>query len=227
MVESIKDPDAVAEAACRADLVSTDMKDMIVGFSDPQAKTRSLLQMIEGKVKNDCNLFHKFLAALRSLRLTELVSRLQNSYSKLYYENLCQEIEANVYFIGYRVMGRDSPTAIHCDDDKSSTCMSEAESDDVNDSEVSHAGRYEFNKKVHKVTFWYVSISLHTDCTGISFEDVDDSILGKECMYACRRDKVVVFLFIAHTRICTCVVELWQGLIEPRSSKRACNVHRR
>jgi hypothetical protein len=56
-------------------------------------------------------------------------------------------------------MGRDSPTAIHCDDDtESSTCMSEAESDDVNDSEVSHAGIYEFSKKVHNLTFWYPSI---------------------------------------------------------------------
>ena len=84
MVESIKDPDALAEAACRASLVSADMKDMIIGFSDAQAKTRSLLQMIEGKVKNDCNLLHKFLTVLGSLRLAKLVSRLQDSYSKLY-----------------------------------------------------------------------------------------------------------------------------------------------
>ena len=47
-------------------------------------------------------------------------------------------------------MGRDSPTAIQCDEDKSSTCTSEAESDDVNDSEVSHAGMYEFSKKLHQ-----------------------------------------------------------------------------
>jgi hypothetical protein len=84
MVESIKDPDALAEAACRANLISADMKDMIVVFHDSQAKTRSLLQIIEGKVKNDCNLFHKFLTVLRILHLTELVSRLQDSYSKLY-----------------------------------------------------------------------------------------------------------------------------------------------
>ncbi|MCG8621172.1 MAG: hypothetical protein MJE68_04085 [Proteobacteria bacterium] len=97
MVESIKDPDALAEAACGVGLVSADMKDMIVGFSDAQAKTRPLLQMIEGKVKNDSNLFHKFLAVLGSLRLTKLVCQLQDSYRKLYCENLYQIIEPKIF----------------------------------------------------------------------------------------------------------------------------------
>ena len=81
MVESIKDPDALAEAACRASLVSADMKDMIIGFSDAQAKTRPLLQMIEGKVKSHSSHFHKFLAVLRNLPgLNQLASRLQAIY---------------------------------------------------------------------------------------------------------------------------------------------------
>ena len=81
MVESIKDPDALTEAACRASLVSADMKDMIIGFSDAQAKTRSLLQMVEGKVKSHSIHFHQFLAVLRKLSgLNQLASRLQASY---------------------------------------------------------------------------------------------------------------------------------------------------
>ena len=86
MVQSIKDPDALAEAACKANLISTDMKDMIVVygcFSNAQAKTRSLLQIIEGKVKGHSNSFHQFLALLRNLPgWTKLVSRLQASYGK-------------------------------------------------------------------------------------------------------------------------------------------------
>ena len=84
MVQSIKDPDALAEAACRANLIGPDVKDVIVQygcFSDAQAKTRSLLQIIEGKVKGHSNYFHQFLAVLRNLpRLTQLASRLQASY---------------------------------------------------------------------------------------------------------------------------------------------------
>ena len=81
MVESIKDPDALAEAACGVGLVSADMKDIIIGFSDAQAKTRSLLQMIEGKVKNDSIHFHQFVAMLMNLPgLNQLASRLQASY---------------------------------------------------------------------------------------------------------------------------------------------------
>ena len=83
MVQSIKDPDALAEAACRANLVSTDMKDTIVVFSDAQAKIRSLLQIIEGKVKGHSTYFHQFLAVLRNLPgLTRLASRLQASYGE-------------------------------------------------------------------------------------------------------------------------------------------------
>lgn len=81
MVESIKDPDALAEAACRVNLVSADMKDMIVSFGDAQAKTRPLLQLIEGKVKGHSPCFHQFLAVLRSLPgLSQLASHLQASY---------------------------------------------------------------------------------------------------------------------------------------------------
>ena len=83
MVQSIKDPDALAEAACRVDLIDAGIKDMIVAFRDVEAKTRSLLQIIEGKVKGHSIHFHLFLTALRSLpRLTRLASRLQASYGE-------------------------------------------------------------------------------------------------------------------------------------------------
>ena len=85
MVQSIKDPDGLAEAACRANLISTDMKDMIIAFSDAQAKTRSLLQIIERQVKGHSAAFHQFLAVLRCLPgLTRLASRLQAGYGGLW-----------------------------------------------------------------------------------------------------------------------------------------------
>ena len=84
MIQSIEDPNALAEAACRANLISTDVKDVIVMygcFNDVQAKTRSLLQIIEGKVKGQSTFFHQFLSVLRNLpRLTKLASCLQASY---------------------------------------------------------------------------------------------------------------------------------------------------
>ena len=96
---SIKDPDALAAAACTADLMnSQDALSLLRGWSgDTQAKTHSLLQIIEGKVKNDCNHFHKFLSVLGSLHLTEVVSRLQNSYGELCSMNLCQKIDSNEF----------------------------------------------------------------------------------------------------------------------------------
>ena len=71
MVGSIRDSDALAEAACRANvnLISTDMKNMIVVygcFQDAQVKTRSLLNIITGKVKSHSTYFHLFLAVLRN-----------------------------------------------------------------------------------------------------------------------------------------------------------------
>jgi hypothetical protein len=81
MVESIKDPDALAEAACRANLISADMIVVYGYFHDAQAKTRSLLKIIEGKVKSHSTYFHLFLAVLRNFSgLSQLASRLQASY---------------------------------------------------------------------------------------------------------------------------------------------------
>ena len=86
MVTSIKDPDALAEAAYRANLVSPNDVIMRFGcFNDVQGKTRLLLQIIEGKVKDHLLSFHQFLAVLRSLPgLTQLVSRLQASYGNVF-----------------------------------------------------------------------------------------------------------------------------------------------
>ena len=87
IAESIKDPDALAEAACSAGLVNQDILIVLRGggwSGDAKAKIRSLLQIIEGKVKDQCHHFHQLLTVLRSLRLTELVSRLQISYGQLY-----------------------------------------------------------------------------------------------------------------------------------------------
>ena len=87
IVESIKDPDPLAEAACCVGLVNQDALVLLRGCGlsgDAKAKTRSLLQIIEGKVKDQRHHFLEFLTVLRSLRLTGLVSRLQLSYGELY-----------------------------------------------------------------------------------------------------------------------------------------------
>ena len=84
MVTSIKDPDALAEAACRVNLISPDALVTYRYITDTQAKTRSLLQIIEGKVKGHSNFFHEFLTVLRRLPgLSQLVSLLLESYGRL------------------------------------------------------------------------------------------------------------------------------------------------
>lgn len=86
MVTSITDPDALADELYRADIIGCEAKDVIVeylSFSNVQEKTRSLLQIIEGKVKGQPCVFHKFRAVLTVIpELSELASRLISSYSK-------------------------------------------------------------------------------------------------------------------------------------------------
>ena len=101
MVQSIKDSDTLAEAACRVDLIDAGIKDMIVAFRDVEAKTRSLLQIIEGKVKGHHFHFHLFLTALRSLfGLTRLISRLQASYGEFIIMQYGQSISSHVHVHG-------------------------------------------------------------------------------------------------------------------------------
>ena len=84
MVQSIRNPDVLAEAACSANLLIPELKDVIIShgcFADTQAKTRSLLQIIEGKVKGEPIIFHQFLAVLRKLPgLSQLASQVQANY---------------------------------------------------------------------------------------------------------------------------------------------------
>ena len=85
MVSSIKDPDALAEEACKLELVSAEVKDVIISgcFGEVENKCRSLLQSIESKVKGQDLHFHQFLAALRRLPdLSQLASELQSSYGR-------------------------------------------------------------------------------------------------------------------------------------------------
>ena len=86
MVSSIKDPDALAEGVCRVNIISLDTKDDIIKdnyFGNVKAKTRSLLQSIEGKVKGQLSCFHCFLTVLRSIPdLSQLASVLQGSYGE-------------------------------------------------------------------------------------------------------------------------------------------------
>ena len=109
MVESIKDPDALAEAACRAKLISTDMKNMIVVygyFHDAQAKTRSLLNIITGKVKSHSTYFHLFLAVLRNFPgLNQLASRLQASYGGLQWYRVERNVIINCLYLRWQGVG--------------------------------------------------------------------------------------------------------------------------
>ena len=84
MINSVTDPDALAEEACRVGLVDPDIKDMLVlSSAGAKTKARSLLQSIEGKIKGQPNLFHRLLAVLRNLpELTDLANILQMTYGK-------------------------------------------------------------------------------------------------------------------------------------------------
>ena len=85
MATSIKDPDALVAAAGKADLMSSqDAFSLLHGggwIGDAQAKTHSLLQIVEGKVKGEPVIFHQFLAVLRKLPgLSQLASQVQANY---------------------------------------------------------------------------------------------------------------------------------------------------
>ena len=86
MVSSIKDPDALAEEACKLELVGREARDVFINscFGTVENKCRSLLQSIEGKVKGQRLYFHQFLTALRCLPdLSQLAAVLQSSYGRL------------------------------------------------------------------------------------------------------------------------------------------------
>ena len=83
MVIFIKDPDALAEAACRVNLISPDVIVQHDRISDAQIKTRSLLQCIQGKVTGQPRMFRLFIEVLRMLPgLSRLASYIQASYGE-------------------------------------------------------------------------------------------------------------------------------------------------
>ena len=84
MVDAITDPDALAEEACRVDLIHPEVKAVLLSFpADSKAKARSLLQSIEGKVQGQPLYFHHFLALLKKLPgLVNLGIILQKTYGK-------------------------------------------------------------------------------------------------------------------------------------------------
>ena len=84
MIDAITDPDALAEEACKVDLIHPEVKDVLQSFpTNTKAKARSLLQSIEGKIKGQPHLFHHFLALLKKVPgLAELGISLQKIYGK-------------------------------------------------------------------------------------------------------------------------------------------------
>ena len=81
-MDAITDPDALAEEACEVGLIHPDCKQMLHLFpADAKTKTRSLLQSIEGKIKDQPVCFHVFLAVLKKLPgLANLGATLQKIY---------------------------------------------------------------------------------------------------------------------------------------------------
>ena len=86
MVSSVgRDPGAFAVEACRVDLIHPDVKDMMRSIPDIKGRARSLLQIIEGKIKGQPLLFHRLLAVLRKLPhsdMNRMASVLQTSYGE-------------------------------------------------------------------------------------------------------------------------------------------------
>ena len=82
IIDAITDPDGLAEEACKLDLIHPDAKRMLQSFpADPKTKARSLLQSIEGKIKEQPVYFHHFLALLKKLPgLANLGVILQKTY---------------------------------------------------------------------------------------------------------------------------------------------------
>ena len=81
-MDAITDPDGLAEETCKIGLIHPESKRMLQSFPvNAKTKAHSLLQSIEGKVKDQPVYFHHFLALLRKLPgLTNLGTALQKSY---------------------------------------------------------------------------------------------------------------------------------------------------
>ena len=84
MVDTISDPDCLADESSKIGLVHPETKDMLMSMPvDSRTKSRSLLQSIEGKIKSQPHLFHHFLALLKKLPgLTDLGVLLRKTYGK-------------------------------------------------------------------------------------------------------------------------------------------------
>ena len=179
MITSITDPDALAEAASEANLIHPDVKEMVLHgcFADVQAKTRSLLQIIEGKVKGQPYFFHHFLAVLRSLpRLSLLVSHLLSSYGRFVVAQFFQySLPKALHVItDEKVTGKSSlnnqQSDSYCKED---SFIGEADSDESCDDDECEASSHmdEDDQQDEEQGFNLLA--------GPSFTDVDDSLLGK------------------------------------------------
>jgi hypothetical protein len=81
-VDAITDPDALTEETCEVGLIHRESKQILQSLPvDSKTKARSLLQLIEGKIKDQPVCFHLFLAVLKKLPgLTNLGATLQKTY---------------------------------------------------------------------------------------------------------------------------------------------------
>ena len=82
LVDAITDPDALAEETCIVGLIHPESKGILKSLPvDAKTKTRSLLQSIEGRIKNQPVYFNIFLAVLKKLPgLANLGATLQRTY---------------------------------------------------------------------------------------------------------------------------------------------------
>ena len=120
VVDSVTDPDALAEEACRVDLIHPETKDMMMSFPvDAKTKARSLLQSIEGKIKGQPHLFHHLLIVLKKLpELNHLGVTLQHTYGEAMLEGrgkgngvFCSEI----WQLGTYFMLQEGQCTLYCD----------------------------------------------------------------------------------------------------------------
>ena len=99
IVTSIQDPDALAEEACKAGLIPLHVKEMLINtpFPDGDSKVMTILLTIEGRIKDNPQLFRTHLMSVlrKQPGLDGVVSTLQASYGEslnyMYMSTQCTE----------------------------------------------------------------------------------------------------------------------------------------
>ena len=100
-MDAITDPDALAEETCIVGLIHPESKGILKSLPiDAKTKTRSLLQSIEGKIKDQPVCFNFFLAVLKKQPgLANLGATLQKIYGSYYFSNCMDTMRRYMIFL--------------------------------------------------------------------------------------------------------------------------------